>query len=206
MVSEIRIYVEGGGNGSESKAAIRQGFGQFLEPMRQLAQSYRIRWQVVACGGRNAAFDNFKTALRTHGEAFNVLLVDSEAPVTQTPWAHLLARDGWASPPAGDEQCHLMTQCVEAWLVADRDALRKFYGVGFNKRALPANINVEAVDKRDLESGLERATRNTSKGRYHKIRHCSELLARLDPTTVRSKATHCNRTLHHPCFSHGVSI
>ena len=71
-----------------------------------------------------------------------------------TPWAHLLARDGWARPAAGDEHCHLMTQCVEAWLVADRHALREFYGAGFNKHALPAHINVEAVDKRDLDSGL----------------------------------------------------
>ena len=131
MVSEIRIYAEGGGNGSESKAAIRQGFGQFFDPLRHLAQSHRIRWQVVACGGRNAAFDNFKIALRTHGEAFNVLLVDAETPVSRTPWAHLLARDGWQSPPVDDEQCHLMTQCIEAWLLADRGALRKFYGAGF---------------------------------------------------------------------------
>lgn len=99
-----------------------------------------------------------------------------------------------------------MTQCVEAWLVADRDALQKFYGAGFNKRALPANTNVEAVDKRALESGLERAARNTSKGRYQKIRHCSELLARLDPTTVRSKATHCNRLFTTLASCIGVSI
>jgi hypothetical protein len=193
MVSEIRIYIEGGGDGSESKAAIRRGFGQFLDPLRRQAQSRRIRWQVVACGGRNAAFDNFKTALTTHKDAFNLLLVDSEAPVSKTPWAHLLARDGWATPGVGDEQCHLMTQCVEAWVAADRNALLDFYGQGFNENALPAQINVEAVDKKDLASGLERATKYTSKGRYHKIHHCSKLLARLNPDTVRSRATYCNR-------------
>lgn len=109
MVSEIWIYVEGGGDGSESKAAIRQGFGRFFDPLRQLARSRRIGWRVVACGGRNAAFDDFKTALKTalktHGDAFNLLLVDSEAPVSRTPWAHLLARDGWPRPAAGDEHC-----------------------------------------------------------------------------------------------------
>ncbi|HEV3110144.1 MAG TPA: DUF4276 family protein [Candidatus Binataceae bacterium] len=193
MVSEVRIYVEGGGEGSESKAAIRQGFGQFLDPLRQLARARRIRWHVVACGGRNAAFDDFRTALRTHDGAFNVLLVDSEGPVSQMPWNHLLARDGWARPAVGDEQCHLMVQCVEAWLMSDRDALQRFYGAGFNKRALPANTNVEAVDKGNLKSGLERATRNTSKGRYHKIHHCSLLLARLDTRIVRSGAAHCDR-------------
>jgi len=206
MVSEIRIYVEGGGDGSESKAATRRGFGQFLDPLRQLARSRRIRWQVVACGGRNATFDDFKIALRSHGDAFNLLLVDSEAPVSQPPWAHLLARDGWPRPSAGDEQCHLMTQCVEAWLVADRHALREFYGAGFNEHALPAHTNVEAVDKTDLESGLERATRNTSKGSYHKIRHCSVLLTRLNTTVVRSKATYCDRLFTTVASNTGASI
>jgi hypothetical protein len=206
MVSEIRIYVEGGGDGSESNAAVRQGFGQFFDPLRQLARSRRIRWHVIACGGRNAAFDDFKTALGTHGDAFNLLLVDSEAPVSQPPWDHLFARDRWARPAAGDEQCHLMTQCVEAWLVADHSALREFYGAGFNERALPAHTSVEAIDKRNLESGLERATRNTSKGRYHKIRHCSVLLARLNTTIVRSKAAYCDRLFTTVASQMGANI
>ena len=206
MVSEIRLYLEGGGDGSESKAAIRQGFGQFLDPLRQLARARRIRWQVVACGGRNAAFDMFKTALGIHRGAFNILLVDAEGPVSQTPWTHLLTRDGWARPTAGDEQCHLMVQCVEAWLVADRETLREFYGQGFNEHALPANINVEAVDRRDLESGLARATKDTSKGRYHKIHHCSLLLAQLKTTIVRSKATYCDRLFTTLASHMGASI
>jgi hypothetical protein len=196
MVSEIRIYVEGGGDGSESKAAIREGFGQFLDPLRQMARNKAIRWQVIACGARNAAFDGFQTALRFHADAFNVLLVDSEGPISVShgPWDHLLARDRWTRPAAAsDEQCQLMTQCVEAWLVADRATLRDFYGPGFNEGALPAHVTVEAVAKLDLSSGLERATQNTSKGRYHKIRHCAALLARLSPDVVRPKAAYCDR-------------
>lgn len=193
MVSEIRIYVEGGGDGSESKAAIRAGFGQFLDPLRRLARERRILWQVIACGGRNAAFDNFTTALKTHPAAFNVLLVDSEDLVSETPWNHLLARDGWARPPVGDEQCHLMVQCVEAWIVADRETLRNFYGNGFNEHALPTHASIEAVSANTLASALKLATGGTSKGRYHKIKHCSKLLALLDPYIVRSRATYCNR-------------
>lgn len=193
MVSEIRIYVEGGGDGSDSKAAVRRGFGQFLDPVRQLARNRRCRWQIVACGGRNAAFDAFKTALREHRDAFNILLVDAEGPVSSPPWAHVCARDGWDRPNAEEDQCHLMVQAVEAWLIADPEALSEFYGQGFHAQSLPARHDVESVERRDLVAALERATRSTSKGAYHKIEHCPKILARLGQSAVRSRAPHCAR-------------
>jgi len=82
MVDEIRIYVEGGGDGAYGKAQIRGGFGQFLRDPAAQARNKHIRWSVIACGSRNATFDYFKNALREHPDAFNVLLVDSEAPVS----------------------------------------------------------------------------------------------------------------------------
>ena len=83
MVNEVRIYAEGGGAGKDTKAAIRRGFGEFLRQLRTLARERRIRWNIIACGPRNAAFDAFKTALRTHTTAFNVLLVDAEGVWTK---------------------------------------------------------------------------------------------------------------------------
>ena len=50
-----------------------------------MARDKGIRWHIVTCGPRNAAFDAFRTAQAQHPEAFNVLLVDSEAPVQATP-------------------------------------------------------------------------------------------------------------------------
>lgn len=91
------------------------------------------------------------------------------------------------------EQCHLIVQMVEAWLVADPKSLSEYYGSGFHANSLPAREDVEAIEKRDLLSGLERATQKTQKGRYHKIHHGPALLARVRPDVVRRRAKHCDR-------------
>lgn len=193
MVNEVRIYAEGGGDGKDTKAAIRRGFGEFLRQLRTLARERRIRWNIIACGPRNAAFENFKMALRSHPDAFNVLLVDAERPVNQTAWRHLQERDGWNPAGVLDEHCHLMVQMMEAWFVADIDILESFYGNGFRRGVIPARDEVEAIDKAVLETALQNATRDSRKGPYHKIRHGSKLLCLIDSQIVRPKAPHCER-------------
>jgi uncharacterized protein DUF4276 len=192
MVNEIRIYVEGGGDQSDSKAAIREGFNNFLRPLRDLARAYRTRWSLTACGGRTAAFEAFRRAVEDYPDSFLVLLVDSETPVVAGPWSHLRERDGWGSKDFAEENCHLMVQTVEAWLVADPDALARFYGQGFQRGSLPKRQNVEEIAKGDLNRALDRATSRTQKGRYHKISHCADLLGLLDQNRVRSRARHCD--------------
>ncbi|HXH09486.1 MAG TPA: DUF4276 family protein [Alphaproteobacteria bacterium] len=193
MVSEIRLYVEGGGEGSQTKAIVREGFQRFLQDIVRIARSRKVRWQIVACGPRQAAFENFLLALETHPEAFNVLLVDSEGPVNHGPKEYLKSRDRWNLPDIGAEHYHLMVQMMEAWLVADRAALSRFYGQGFNVNAIPRNPNVEQIAKPDLESALKEATRHTAKGAYHKIHHGPKILGQLDVPRVRSAAPHCDR-------------
>lgn len=119
------MYVEGGGEGSQTKAAVREGFQRFLQDIVRAARSRKVRWQIVACGPRQAAFENFLLALDTHPDAFNVLLVDSEGPVNHGPKEHLKSRDGWNLPDINAKHYHLMVQMMEAWLVADRDALSR---------------------------------------------------------------------------------
>lgn len=193
MLGEIRIYVEGGGDDRNTKADFRRAFGKFLISLRDVARSRTMRWSIIACGPRNAAFDNFKTALKVHPLAFNILVVDAEGPVATHPWAHLRQRDGWAVPDAPDEHCHLMVQVMEAWLIADMDALKLFYGRDFRGNRLPADPDVEAVDKTILEDSLKAATRDTTKGKYHKTRHAPKILEMLNVQTVRRKARHCGR-------------
>ena len=53
-----------------------------------------------------------------------------------------------------------------------------FIGDGFNRAVLPRRPDVENVSKRDLERGMSRATRPSSKGEYHKGRHSFEILPR----------------------------
>ncbi len=104
---------------------------------------------------------------------------------------HLKDRDGWESD-LPDEHCHLMVQMVEAWLVADPDALAGYYGQRFHRNALPKRTDVEAIPKDQLLRSLDRATAGTTKGRYEKIYHCADLLARFDPDRVRQRARHCD--------------
>jgi hypothetical protein len=195
MVKEVRIYVEGGGDSKNTKALIRQGFSQFFKSLVELARSKKIKWNIIICGSRNNAFEDFKNALKDHPDAFNVLLVDAEAPVTQeSPWQHLKLTDNWDKPPGVDDsQCHLIVQAVEAWFIADIETLKKFYGKNFKENAIPRNSNVETIDKDNLEPSLKAASSKTTKGEYHKINHASKLLELLDVDTVRQASPYCDR-------------
>lgn len=187
MVSQIRIYIEG-------DPQLRQRFRAFLNPLYEIARNQSIKIEPPKlCGGREAAYKAFKAALKTHSDAFIVLLVDSEGHLDHTPWAHLKNRDNWDSLGTDDTHCYLMVQTMEAWLIADVDALRSYYGSGFQESAIPRNPNVEEIDKASLESALEIASRNTSKGEYHKTRHASQLLERLNVIKVRNASKECDR-------------
>jgi hypothetical protein len=195
MVTEMRIYIEGGGDGKNTKALIRQGFSQFLKPIVEIAKSKKIKWNITICGSRNNAFRDFKNALKSHPEAFNVLLVDAEASVTKpSPWEHLKFRDNWDAPlGVDDSHCHLMVQAMEAWFIADVSTLKQFYGQGFKENAIPKNANVENIDKDSLEPSLKTATRSTIKGEYQKIKHTSKLLELLNIARVREASRYCDR-------------
>ena len=82
---------------------------------------------------------------------------------------------------------------VEAWFYADKDALERFFGQGFNAKALSGNPDIEAIPKEDIESGLAAATRRARKGSYHKGRHSFDILRLLDPNKVTGASSHARR-------------
>ena len=86
-----------------------------------------------------------------------------------------------------------MVQVMEAWIIADIETLRRFYGQGFNANPIPGQEDVELIAKTDLERALIQATRNTQKGEYHKIRHGPKILALVDVSKIRNRARHCDR-------------
>jgi len=195
MVKEIRIYIEGGGDSNNTKALIRRGFSQFFQELVQLARSKNIKWSITVCGSRNNTFRDFKNALKSHPNSSNILLVDAEAPVDKnhTPWEHLNQRDKWTQLEIDNIYCHLMVQTMEAWIIADIETLKKFYGKGFKENAIPKTSDVEKIEKSTLASSLKEATRNTSKGEYQKIKHAAKLLEMLDVKKVRQASDYCNR-------------
>jgi len=145
------------------------------------------------CGGRVATIDAYRTAIRQHAQAFNVLLVDSESAVQTTPWQHLQARREWGDEHPHDDHCQFMTQAMEAWFIADTEALSRFYRQGFRSNAIPGYPDVEQIAKDDLEPCLKNATHDTTKGEYHKGRHAWKLLKIIDPNKVQRASRHCKR-------------
>jgi len=83
-----------------------------------------------------------------------------------------------------------MVQVMESWFLADRRALRSFYGRRFHEKSLPANPRVEEVFKADVLAGLARATRGTGKGPYDKGPTSFAILAEIDPSKVERSAPH----------------
>lgn len=190
---DVFVYAEGGGSGAGSSALqgeFRQALAAFFSKT-VLGNTRRPR--VVVCGGREQAFDMFNTAISQGKNA--LLLVDSEAVVNSSftpsltvsgqPWAHLQLQAGWNKPGvATDNDCHLMTQCMESWLLADWPAVQTFFGQGFVSSVLPAG-SVESIPKTSVYATLQRATKDCkTKSSYGKGSHSFKLLALIDPAKV----------------------
>ena len=206
----MKLYVEGGGDTALLKSACREGFTKFLGKAGLAGRMPRI----VACGSRADAYDSFCTALRS-GEAA-MLLVDSEAPVLPAaqlgdaaqpndraqwqPWLHLKQRQGdeWDQPHGSDDlQCHLMVQCMEAWILADRETLKAFFGQGFKDRSLPAPAHrVEGIGKQQIYDALAKASRDCkTKSSYGKGEHSFKLLAMINPAKVSEASPWAQRLI-----------
>lgn len=198
---KVKVYVEGGGDTRQQQRNLRKAFRQFIRD----AELGGNMPSVIACGSRDSAFDYFKVGHK-EPETIAILLVDSEDPVTAgTPWQHLQNRDGWSRPPHTEcDQFHLMVQVMETWFMADRQALADFYGSDFRSSAIPQWQEIEEVPKQDILSKLERATRETRKGSYHKRRHGFAILGKLDPNKVMKASPHAKRfveSLRNFCLS-----
>jgi hypothetical protein len=182
---KVKLYVEGGGDGKDLRIACTRGFRKLLGKA-----GYRLR--PVACGSRNAAFDRFRTALRGRDDYYPMLLVDSESAVSGKPWEHLKKPGGWKKPSrAKDDQAQLMVQCMETWCVADRKALRRFFGQCLQESALPQLDNLESRPKHDVQQKLKHATRPCGPNRmYKKGRRSFELIAELDPSELKKHLPH----------------
>ncbi len=189
----VRVYVEGAGDykHTDNATACRRGFRELFQklglPERRLS--------VIACGSRLQTFNDFRKAVRHQSGDFIILLVDSEGPVeAPSACAHLHAREEWQRPAGTlEDQAHLMVQCMEAWFLADREALTEFYGQGFLAGSLPGQPDIEQIPKRSLLPALRHASKQTTKGPYDKTRHAFALLARIDPQKVRGASDHAGR-------------
>src|SRR5579863_2259900 len=176
MVTEIRIYYEG-------DRLLQPGFHSFFTSIRERAKKKRCDFHLIAAKGTSSR--DFQIAIKTHPNAWNILLKDSEGPDSGALSASLCEHNKWDKSHA--ESIFWMVEMMESWFHADKDALERFYGPNskssiFRRSALKANPHVEQISKKDLKDGLSAATKDTSKGDYydHKTSHGPKLLESID--------------------------
>lgn len=176
------LYIEGA-ESKEDQIRCREGFRKLLERCGFRGRMPRLS----ACGGRGSAFSDFKTA---HSQApnghFVAMLIDSEDPVAdiEKTWAHLKGRDDWDRPDSAvDEQVLLMTTCMETWISADRETLRRHYRQHLQETALPPLHALESRYRHDVQDRLERATQRCSNA-YKKGKRSFVVVGELDPSAL----------------------
>lgn len=189
-----KLYIEGGGDSRDLGARFREGWSEFFKSAELGSQMPRV----VRGGGRDKTFDLFATAVADpRPDIVPLLLVDSEASVKagRSVWQHLQERAHWNQPGGtGDGQAFLMVQIMETWFLADRDALRRYFGAQFAENALRQWPQLEDVPKKTVLDALQRATAKCSKP-YAKGRVSFDLLAQVDPTRVEAACPHAKELL-----------
>lgn len=186
MHPEIHIYFEG-------DKLLKPGFNAFFKEIREQASGAGRRLRLIDGRSGDEACRDFGIALRASVQVWNILLKDSEGLLDASASAALCREHGWDRVHA--DSIFWMVEMMEAWFHADKDALKKFYGNSFKASALKKNPNVEKIPKKDLETGLRQATRNTPKGDYfdNKTLHGPKLLESIDPELVRAAAPNCQK-------------
>ena len=186
MVDSVNIVFEGSGN-------LRPGFNQLFHPHLARARVRRIRFKLIAGGSRIEAVKNFLIYCSSEPSSLNILLIDSERPVSDTARYindHLRAHSVWdRNLPCSDEQLHFMVQAMEAWFIADPKTFRARFGQNYNTNSLPHTQNAEAVPPADLIAAIRRGLpQNRRRRGYDKVSDAVELLRLIDVSLVQQ---HC---------------
>ena len=187
MPANIRIYIEG-------DKKLLPGFRQFFDQFYNRG----TRIDLAMCGPNVIA--DFTSGVKKFPGAINILLMDSEGPDGPGLIQKVKTHDKWDSSTNNkvtDECLNFMVQVMESWFIADREALRNYYGNGLLENQLPANPNIEQIPKEDVLQRIETATSNTGKGKYHKTKHAPQILERIDPSKVQAVAPNCARFLNY---------
>lgn len=168
---EIRVYFEG-------HKDLRIGFERFFSEFGSDVKFIPVR----------SGVSDSRKACRTHAQAWNILLKDSEGPLSQKS----LKQHGIDSKQA--KSVFWMVELMEAWFLADPDAVALYYDdEKFSKKAIGKTQDVEKVPKAEVIDRLKRATRQTTKGQYNKVTHAPKLLESIDPDLVKERAVNCRR-------------
>jgi hypothetical protein len=192
MVS-VRIFVEGGGDSKELHTRCREGFNKLIKKLGFKGHMPKI----IAGGARDKAYGMFNRAMTSakENDEYPILLVDSEDPITLGPWEHLKVRDDWDRPVgAEDDQAQMMVTCMETWIMADHEALRKVFGSCLREGTLFPLNGLEKRLRQELLKTLESATNDCGKNRgYDKGERSFQILAILNPKLLEENLLYFHR-------------
>ncbi len=186
-MSQIRVYFEG-------NTGLKRPLQIFLE---KADPRLKARIKPIPGRGRDDAVYDFLLSVSRDPNLNHVLLIDSERPDDGYLFDKLTQEGSWRprKPVPTERQVGWMVQIMEAWFLADQEALHAYYGSDLQANALPPNPRVEAIPKADVLRRLKAATVRSTKGGYHKGAHAARILERLDPSRVRKGANHCDRLI-----------
>ena len=85
-----------------------------------------------------------------------------------------------------------MVQVMETWFLADREALRRYFGTRFRENALPQWPRLEDVSKARVFTALQDATSHCSPP-FDKGTVSFQLLAEINPGLVEIACPHARR-------------
>ncbi len=161
------LFIEGGNvtrNGD-----LRQGFGKLLaKVLGDKVKKVRIK----LCGAKDQAI---KAYLSTDGKKFLLIDLDCGYEEKQSRIKDLNSKG------CVREEYFFMIQTMEAWLLSQPNVLSKYYGQG---------IEIKGIQGKNWQNQsspvkiLNKLTKSTQKGKYHKVKHGSELLALLDAQSL----------------------
>jgi hypothetical protein len=87
-----------------------------------------------------------------------------------------------------------MVRVMETWFLADRAALRNYFGSKLKEKTLVEWPELESVPKEKVFNALEKATA-VCMTKYAKGRVSFELLSTLNPAEVQKRCPHAQRLL-----------
>jgi hypothetical protein len=166
------LFIEGEPN--TSNGDLRQGFTKLLE------RKLKGRLPKMLLGaGKKQTIDKFKNN-RLEASMF-LLLVDLDG--TEDKIEADLEENELSE---NRDNVFYMIQEMENWFLSQPNILDEYYGKDIvTKKSMSQKLSKKpAVEIENPDKELQRITKNTAKGEYHKIKHAVELLKLLDATKL----------------------
>lgn len=179
----------------EGHRFLKEGFRKFFNSYFN-GSSGEVIAKLINCG--STPIEDFLDGVNKDkiNNFFHILLMDSDVLGDSDFHTAVRRRTEWKKSGIDgviNDQFHFMVKMMEAWFLADREALKIYFGRKFRVSKLPRRIKVEEIPAADVKNGLDEATRNTGKGTYSSAKpiHGSKILALIDPQKVKDAAPHC---------------